>query len=172
MLSGMPNYRREWTPGGTWFFTVNLLERRRNDLLIAEFDRLRNCVALERSRRPFSVVAWVVLPDHMHWIWQLPEDDADFATRWRRIKTDFSLSFPKIERRSMVRVARGERGIWQRLYWEHLIKDGDDLRHHVKYIHYNPVKHGYVTKAVDWPYSSFHRYVRSGVYASDWGVVD
>lgn len=172
MLSGMPNYRREWTPGGTWFFTVNLLERRRNELLIAEFDRLRACIALERSRRPFSVVAWVVLPDHMHWIWRLPEGDADFAVRWRRIKTDFSLSFPKNERRSMVRVARGERGIWQRCYWEHLIKDDDDLRHHIEYIHYNPVKHGYVTQAVDWPYSSFHRYVRSGVYASDWGAVD
>ena len=170
MLPCMPNYRRDWTPGGTWFFTVNLLECRRSDLLITEFDRLRACISLERSRRPFSVIAWVVLPDHMHWIWRLPEDDTDFATRWRRIRTDFSLSLPKTERRSIARVARGERGIWQRRYWEHLIEDDDDLKHHIDYVHYNPVKHGYVTKAVDWPHSSFHRYVRLGVYPPDWVV--
>jgi putative transposase len=95
----MPNYRRDWTLGGTWFLTVNLLERRRNELLTANIDHLRDCVALERTRRPFAVIAWVVLPEHMHWIWRLPEGDADFATRWRRIKTDFSRGISKTERR-------------------------------------------------------------------------
>ncbi len=168
MLLSMPNYRREWTPGGTWFFTVNLLERRRNDLLTANIDRLRDCVALERTRRPFSVIAWVVLPEHMHWIWRLPEGDADFATRWRRIKTDFSRGISKTERRSNVRLARGERGIWQRRYWEHAIRDDLDLQRHIDYIHFNPVKHGWVVRAMDWPHSSFGQYVLRGVYPDEW----
>lgn len=98
MLLRMPNYPREWTPGGTWFFTVNLLERRYNDLLTANIDHLRDCVALERTRRPFSVIAWMVLPEHMHWTWRLPEGDADFATCWRRIKTDFCRGISRTER--------------------------------------------------------------------------
>ena len=164
----MPNYRREWTPGGTWFFTVNLLERHRNQLLTANIDHLRDCVALERTRRPFTVIAWVVLPEHMHWMWRLPEGDADFATRWRRIKTDFSLGISKTERRSAVRLARGERGIWQRRYWEHAIRDDLDLQRHIDYIHFNPVKHGLVGRAVDWLYSSFRQYVSRGVYPEAW----
>jgi putative transposase len=168
MLSCMPNYRREWTPGGTWFFTVSLLERRRNELLTANIDHLRDCVALERTRRPFTVIAWVVLPEHMHWIWRLPEGDADFATRWRRIKTDFSRGVSKTERRSTVRLARGERGIWQRRYWEHAIRDDLDLQRHIDYIHFNPVKHGRVGRAVDWPYSSFLQYVSRGIYPEEW----
>jgi putative transposase len=95
----MPNYRRDRTLGGTWFFTVNLLQRRGNDLLTVNFDCLRDCIALERTRRPFSVIAWVVLPEHLHCIWRLPEDDADYATRWRRIKTDFSRRVSKTESR-------------------------------------------------------------------------
>ena len=89
-MLAMPNYRRALTPGGTWFFTVNLLERRGNDLLARHIDLLRACVAAERSRRPFAIRAWVVLPEHMHWMWTLPVGDADFPTRWRRIKADFS----------------------------------------------------------------------------------
>lgn len=119
----MPNYRRLWVPGGNWFFTVNLLERRENNLLVREIDLLRECVAQQRSRRPFSIIAWVVLPEHMHWIRRLPYGDADFATRWRRIKTDFSLGLAKTERRCEARRERGERGIWQRRYWEHAIRD-------------------------------------------------
>lgn len=166
----MPNYRRGNTPGATWFFTVNLLHRHGNDLLLREIDRLRECVARERARRPFSVLAWVVLPDHMHWIWRLPPDDADFPTRWRRIKTDFSRGLQANERRSLVRMARGERGIWQRRYWEHQIRDADDLIRHVEYIHFNPVKHGYVTRAKHWPHSSFRSFVERGTYPEDWGV--
>lgn len=164
----MPNYRRYWLPGGTWFFTVNLLERRDNDLLIREIDLLRVCVARERARRPFEIVAWVVLPEHMHWIWRLPEGDTDYPTRWRRIKTDFSRSLQRTERRSSVRIRRGERGIWQRRYWEHAIRDEMDMRHHIDYIHHNPVKHGYVERPVDWPHSSFRRYARIGLYPIDW----
>lgn len=164
----MPNYRRAWMPGATWFFTVNLLERNGNDLLVREIERLRRCVALERSRRPFSALAWVVLPDHMHWLWRLPPGDADFATRWRRIRTDFSLGNVRNERRSKTRVRRGERGIWQRRYWEHLIRDPDDLRRHFDYIHFNPVKHGWAATAGGWPHSSFHAWVRRGLYAPDW----
>ncbi|MBP6748035.1 MAG: transposase [Xanthomonadaceae bacterium] len=163
----MPNYRRLWVPGGTWFFTVNLLQRRDNDLLVREIDRLRDCVARERGRRPFSIMAWVVLPEHMHWIWRLPEGDADFAMRWRRIKTDFSLGIEKTEHRSSARIVRGERGIWQRRYWEHAIRDEVDLWRHVDYIHYNPVKHGLVANVADWPHSSFHRYFQQRHYPHD-----
>ena len=168
MLVCMPNYRRDWTPGGTWFFTVNLLRRRRNDVLTANVNHLRDCVALERARRPFTIIAWVVLPEHMHGIWRLPEGDADFATRWRRIKTDFSRGLPRTERRQNARLARGERGIWQRRYWEHAIRDDLDLQRHIDYIHFNPVKHGWVERAMDWPHSSFRHYVSRGTYAAEW----
>lgn len=168
--AGMPDYRRAWMPGGTHFFTVNLLERRHADLLVRQIELLRHCVAVERARRPFVVLAWVVLPDHMHWLWRLPPGDADFATRWRRIRTDFSRGIAGTERRTAVRQRRGERGIWHRRYWEHLIRDPRDLRHHVDYIHYNPVKHGHVARVADWPHSSFHAWVARGAYSRDWGI--
>jgi putative transposase len=113
----MPNYRRVWVPGGTYFFTVNLLERRRS-LLVDHVDALRAAFAAAQSVRPFVMIAVVVLPDHLHCIWRLPPEDADNATRWRHIKTAFSQSVPRQERRSERRVARKERGIWQRRYWE------------------------------------------------------
>ena len=166
----MPNYRRTDTPGATWFFTVNLLERHGNDLLVREMERLRACVLAEKQRRPFSILAWVVLPEHMHWIWRLPDGDADYATRWRRIKTDFSRGLPVAERRSAVRIARGERGIWQRRYWERQIRDADDLIRHVEYIHFNPVKHGYAARPNDWPHSSFRSFVDRGRYPADWAA--
>lgn len=133
-----------------------------------KFGCMRDCIALERTRRPFSVIAWVVLPEHLHCIWRLPEGDADYATRWRRIKTDFSRRMSKTEYRSSIRRARGERGIWQRRYWEHAIRDEIDLRRHIDYIHFNPVKHGHVDAVRDWPFSSFHRYVRRGELLEDW----
>ena len=157
------------TPGGTWFFTVNLLERRGNDLLVRHIDLLRACVAAERSRRPFAIRAWVVLPEHMHWMWTLSVGNADFPTRWRRIKTDLSRVLARTERRSAVRINRGERGIWQRRYWEHQIRDEVDYARHFDYIHYNPVKHGWVKRVVDWPHSTFHRHVERGWYTPDWG---
>lgn len=165
----MSNYRRVWVPGGTYFFTVNLLERDRC-LLVEHIGTLRAAFAQARALRPFAVVAAVVLPDHLHCIWRLPDGDADNATRWRHIKTAFSRSLPSHERRTSRRRLKAERGIWQRRYWEHLIRDERDLRHHIDYVHFNPVKHGQVTRVVDWPHSTFHRYVRVGCLANDWGI--
>ena len=157
----MSNYHRMWVPGGTYFFTINLLQRNKNNLLVRHIRLLRECVEKEKVRRPFKVIAWVILPEHMHWLWKLPENDCDFATRWRRIKTDFCLGIPKTECLSKVRVERSERGVWQRRYWEHLIRDEQDLLAHIEYIHRNPVKHGYVENTSDWPHSSFHHYDKS-----------
>jgi putative transposase len=165
----MPDYRRAWHPGGTWFFTVNLLERRGNDLLVREIGLLRRIVADVRRRHPFHIHGWAVLPDHLHCVIELPPGDADFAVRWRLIKATFSKAIPNTERRSAVRRNRGERGIWQRRYWEHLIRDDADYRAHMDYVHINPMKHGLVKRIADWPYSTFHRLVADGTYPPDWG---
>jgi putative transposase len=161
-------YRRIWQTGGKYFFTVNLLARRNNNLLTQHIESLRESVRDAKRRFPFHIHAWVVLPDHLHCVIELPTGDADFAKRWRLIKTSFSKSLPNTEYRSAVRVARGERGIWQRRYWEHLIRDEADFRAHVDYVHVNPLKHGLVCSVGDWPYSTFHRYVEQGIYPSDW----
>lgn len=163
----MKTYRRNFVPGGSFFFTLNLAERRLK-LLTDHIGALRAAFRQVRQRHPFEVDAIVVLPDHLHAVWSLPEDDADFATRWRLIKTVFSRALPKGERVSASRIAKGERGIWQRRYWEHTIRDEADFARHVDYIHFNPVKHGIVARVVDWPYSSFHRYVRQGLLVADW----
>jgi putative transposase len=163
----MPNYRRAFVPGGCWFFTVNLLERRQT-LLVDHIATLREAVAKTRQSQPYRIDAFVVLPDHLHAIWTLPPGDADFSTRWRLIKSRFARALPKHERLSSVRVARNERGIWQRRFWEHLIRDEADYARHVEYCYINPVKHGLVTKVRDWPHSSFHRDVRAGIVAEDW----
>jgi putative transposase len=163
----MPNYRRNHVAGGTYFFTVNLLERD-STLLVTHIDSLREAVRAVRSRRPFNIDAWVVLPDHLHAVWTLPADDADYSGRWRAIKVAFAKALPKTERLSPVRVARGERGIWQRRFWEHTIRDKADYAAHVDYVHINPLKHGLVTRVRDWPHSSFHHHVERGVYAPDW----
>jgi putative transposase len=164
----MPNYRRNRVPGGTFFFTVNLLERR-SRLLVERIDPLRVAVRAVRARRPFHIDAWVVLPDHMHCIWTLPEGDVDYPSRWKAIKIHFAKAVPKTERLSPVRAAKGERGIWQRRYWEHTIRDEADYSRHVDYVHYNPVKHRHAALVGDWPYSSFHRLVAAGMYPADWG---
>jgi len=164
----MPDYRRYRVPGGTYFFTVNLLERRPNDLLTRHIDALRCVLRNVRKRWLFHTDAWVVLPDHLHCVWILPPGDDDFTNRWRLIKQEFSKGLPATERRSAVRVARGERGIWQRRFWEHAIRDDKDYAAHVDYCHINPVKHGYVRRVAEWPYSTFHRYVEVGIYPPDW----
>ena len=163
----MPNYRRALVPGGCWFFTVNLLERRQT-LLVDHIDALRNAVAKTRKSHPFNIDAVVVLPDHLHAVWTLPAGNADFSTRWRLIKSHFVKVLPKQERRSPVREARGERGIWQRRFWEHLIRDESDYARHIEYCYINPVKHRLVTRARDWPHSSFHRDVERGIFPIDW----
>ncbi|MFI4980530.1 MAG: REP-associated tyrosine transposase [Nevskiales bacterium] len=164
----MPDYRRAWHPGGTWFFTVSLLRRNNNDLLVRYADRLRATVVDARSRHPFTIHAWVVMPDHLHCVISLPPGDTDFALRWRLIKIGFSKSLPPTEYRSAVRQRRGERGIWQRRYWEYLIRDDADFAAHMDYVHINPVKHELVQRVIDWPHSTFHRLVAAGIYPADW----
>jgi putative transposase len=163
----MPNYRRTFVPGGSWFFTVNLLDRNQT-LLVDQIETLRGAVAATRQSRAFNIDEFVVLPDHLHAVWSLPPGDSDFSTRWRLIKNRFARALPKQEPLSAVRVARNERGIWQRRFWEHLIRDEADYARHVEYCYINPLKHGLVTRVQDWPYSSFHRDVRTGIFPHDW----
>jgi len=163
----MTDYRRNFIARGSFFFTVNLAERRLS-LLTSHIDEFRNAIRETRECHPFIIDAIVVLPDHLHAVWTLPEGDADFATRWRLMKSTFSRSIPGGEQISSSRAAKGERGIWQRRYWEHTIRNESDFERHVDYIHINPVKHGLVTRVRDWPHSSFHRMVRLGIYPEDW----
>ena len=162
-------YRRAKAAGATYFFTVNLADRR-SHLLLERIAELRNAVRLVRSRHCFEIIAWVVLPDHLHAIWTLPPDDADFSTRWALIKAGFSRQISADEPVSASRRQKGERGIWQRRFWEHQIRDDVDLQRHVDYIHYNPVKHGHVSMASEWPHSTIHRYIRAGLMTADWGA--
>jgi putative transposase len=151
----MPNYLRPKVQGATIFFTV-ALACRGDDLLVREVARLREAVRVTRSERPFWIDAWVVLPDHLHAVWTLPAKDRDFLTRWRLIKSRFAMGLPKGTLRPS-HVVRDERGIWQRRFWEHHIRDADDFRAHVEYCQVNPVKHGLVERPEDWPFSSVHR---------------
>jgi len=157
----MTSYRRAKAPGATYFFTVNLA-RRDSTLLVDRIGELRDSMRYVRTRHPFTIDAMVVLPEHLHALWTLPPGDADHSLRWRLLKACFSRRIPAGECRGKSRVAKGERGLWQRRYWEHLIRNEDDLHRHVDYIHGNPVKHGHVECVADWPYSTFHRYVAEG----------
>jgi putative transposase len=172
----MSHYRRNFVEGGTYFFTV--VTYRRRPLLTIDVARahLRAAFAAEQARRPFEIVAIVLLPDHLHTVWTLPRGDSNYPTRWRRIKEDFTQAYLAAggtelwQTRS--RHEHAQRGIWQRRYWEHTIADEDDLEHACNYIHWNPKKHGLVTRIRDWPYSSFHRFVAAGQYDLDWGGED
>ncbi len=144
------------------------MERRGNDLLTRHIDQLRNAVRLTRRPHPFTIDAWVVLPDHLHCVWTLPEGDDDFSTRWRLIKAIFTRALPGGERRSEARLRSGERAIWQRRFWEHAIRDDEDFAAHVDYVHFNPVKHGYVREAAKWPHSTFKSCVRRALYPDTW----
>jgi putative transposase len=163
----MTAYRRSSVPGGTYFFTVNLADRR-HALLTENIESLRAAFRYARHQHPFTIDAIVVLPDHLHTIWTMPDCDSDFGVRWTLIKGGFSRRLPGGEPVSDSRLRRRERGIWQRRYWEHTIRDGEDWARHVEYIHFNPVKHGYAKHPGAWPYSSFHRMVRLGFYPADW----
>lgn len=165
----MTEYRRAHIPGASWFFTVNLAERKGNRLLTDKIDLLREAFDYTKQRHPFRMDAVVVFPDHLHCIWTFPPGESDFSGRWNSLKGYFSRNIEQGERISASRKSRRERGIWQRRFWEHLLRSQDDFNRHVDYIHWNPVKHGWVDKARDWPYSSFHRYVEQGIYAGDWG---
>ncbi|MFZ6772742.1 REP-associated tyrosine transposase [Undibacterium sp. SXout7W] len=169
----MSNYRRSNIAGGTYFFTVNSFRRR--PILSNESlrDALRLAIQKTRLTHPFKIDAWVLLPDHLHCIWTLPEGDADFSVRWSMIKRLVSQACAdefSMDDVSASRTQRKESGIWQRRFWEHQIRDDHDFARHVDYIHWNPVKHGLVARAVDWPYSTFHRYVVQEMLPPDWGV--
>ncbi|PPD43522.1 MAG: transposase [Methylobacter sp.] len=164
----MTDYRRAYVPGASWFFTVNVAERRHKPLLVEHIDQLRAAFRYVKQRHPYRMDAVVILPDHLHCIWTLPPDDADFSTRWNLLKGHFSRAIAKGEQVSASRSERRERGIWQRRFWEHLLRDQDDWNRHVDYIHWNPVKHGWVARVVDWPHSSFHKFAEQGVYQDNW----
>ena len=160
-------YRRSFTPGGYYFFTLTL-QNRWQDLLVRHIDVLRRAFAEVKQKHPFDIVAVCILPEHLHLLMALPENDCNYPTRLRLIKTKFSKALPKTETLTVSRSKKKERGIWQRRYWEHEIRNQQDLNAHIDYIHFNPVKHGYVNKVGDWPYSSFHRYVAQGILPPDW----
>ncbi|WP_457978533.1 transposase [Ectopseudomonas composti] len=167
----MPNYRRERISGATYFFTVTLADRR-SCLLVDEIALLRQVYVEASKHMPFKTVAICVLPDHLHAVWELPEDDPDYSQRWSLIKSQFSRALPAMASASTSKLRKREKGIWQRRFWEHRIRDENDLARHVDYIHFNPVKHGLVSQVGDWPYSSFHRYVARGLLPADWGGRD
>lgn len=164
-------YRRANVPGACYFFTVNLAQRK-SRLLVEHVDLLRSLVRRVQLAHPFVIDALVVMPDHLHCLWTLPESDDDFSTRWGLIKAGFSRQCVAMERVSTSRKSKGERGIWQRRFWEHLIRDDLDFERHVDYIHYNPVKHGYVTKPVDWQFSSIYRYIKNLDIDENWACRD
>jgi len=166
----MTSYRRARFEGGYYFFTVVTLKRR--TFLTDELARACFRAAWEETRRRsyFEVVALCLLPDHIHCIWKLPEDDRDFSLRWSRIKSGFTRRYLNFGGEECIqtfsRNIKRERGVWQRRFWEHQIRDVEDLQRHVDYVHYNPVKHGLVEQVEDWPWSTYHRYVREGIYPS------
>jgi putative transposase len=169
----MPEYRRAKLEGGTFFFTVITYHRKR--ILTGERERniLRTAWMDTKERFPFNTMAICLLPNHLHCIWQLPENDSDFSVRWKEIKRLFTkaylLDIGPGEKRNSSHIKQGEAAIWQRRFWEHTIRDELDFNRHVDYIHHNPVKHGLVKSVGDWPWSTFHRYVREGFYQPDWG---
>ncbi len=171
-IAGMSDYRRYFVAGGTYFFTV-VTERRRPLFADARARRLLGSVfrrGLHRS--PMRVLAIVLLPDHLHCLWALPPGDSDYSGRWRWLKGEFTRQWLTIggkEQPHDTPTRQRRRGVWQRRFWEHTIRDEADLERHANYIHYNPVKHGLVASPHEWPWSSFHRWVRAGHYTLDWG---
>jgi putative transposase len=172
----MPDYRRWFVPGGTYFFTLVSADRR--PILCDDAARglLREALQTVRETRPLELVAVVLLPDHFHMVWTSPPNDAGYPTRLRRMKEEFTRSYLSLggteAPTSRSRRERNERGVWQKRYWEHTVRDEEDLKRCVDYVHWNPKKHGYVDNVRDWPWSSFHRYVKLGEYTCDWGAND
>jgi len=162
----MVRYRRNFVPGGSYFFTVTLADRR-SSALVDHVAALRAAFRAGRRERPFAIDAIAILPDHLHAILTLPPGDADFSGRWRRVKGHFS-SHMIASNAAVKRHPNGKFALWQRRFWEHTIRDEDDFARHVDYIHFNPVKHGLVSRVRDWPHSSFHLYVRQGLLPADW----
>ena len=163
----MSRYIRPKVQAASVFFTVALADRSSN-LLVREVTLLRAVVGQVRATRPFHIDAWVVLPDHLHAVWTLPAGDADFSTRWKEIKARFTKAVGLVGRRSASKIAKGEAGLWQRRFWDHHIRDEADFAAHVRYCWGNPVKHGLVERAVDWPYSSIQRDIKLGRVEPEW----
>ena len=171
----MSRYRRANTPGVTYFFTVVTYRRREFLCDVAVRQALREAISKVRLQYPFLIDGWVLLPDHLHAIWTLPPGDANFSLRWQLIKRYVSrqcggdLHQPVLMSDSKIK--HRESTLWQRRYWEHVIRDEADFERHMDYLHYNPVKHGVVSQVKDWPHSSFHRCVEKGIYAEDWAEI-
>lgn len=167
----MPNYRRANFEGGYYFFTVVTFQRKRFLTHKLSRDCLRLAFKKVKEKRPFDNIAICLLPDHLHCIWKLPDGDADFSTRWNSIKSLFTKMYlnsgGRNGHRNASRIKTGEAAVWQRRYWEHQIKDSNDLQKHIDYIHYNPVKHGLVEKIEDWPWSTYNKFVQGGFYQGE-----
>lgn len=168
----MPDYLRVRT-GSVFFFTLVSYQRRPILCHPTIRNALRRAIEDVRQTRPFAIDGWVLMPDHLHCIWTLPEGDTDYSMRWSIIKRSVSRFARDVALDSAMRnpsaQKRRESTIWQRRFWDHVIRDDRDFERHLDYIHFNPVRHGYVTRAVDWPHSTMHRYVKAGVYPRDWG---
>lgn len=169
----MSNYRRAVVNGGTYFSTLVTYHRQK---ILCESDvrkALRKGIQNVRQKHPFFINAWVLLPDHLHCIWTLPENDTDYSLRWAKVKRFVSKQCGALLYRDDLvnesKHRRNESTIWQRRFWEHLIRDDQDMKIHMDYIHYNPVKHKLVEGVKEWPYSTFHRYCENGIYPANWG---
>ncbi|WP_026016727.1 REP-associated tyrosine transposase [Catenovulum agarivorans] len=160
-------YRRMYVEGGSYFFTVNLQDKK-SQLLVEHVDLLREAVRRVKQQRPFTIDAWVVLPNHIHAVWTLPVGDCDYSGRWREIKKRFRYLLAKSEKSSGTGSHFADSPIWQKRFWEHTIRNEADLINHINYVHINPLKHGLVCQVKDWPYSSFHRAVADGYYSINW----
>ena len=169
----MPDYRRWYQPGGTYFFTVVTYRRWPLFREPAARDLLGTVLREVAEARPFTTVAIVLLWDHLHCVWSLPPGDRDYSGRWQKIKGDFTERWLAAGGRELpvtpAQRARGHRGVWHKRFWEHLVRDEAGLEVRCDYVHYNPVKHGYVRRPWDWTWSSFHRFVEAGSYEWDWG---
>ncbi|MFO0904208.1 MAG: transposase [Pirellulales bacterium] len=172
----MPNYRRWFVPGGTYFFTC--VTQGRRPILTTELGRrcLHEALETVQETHRFEIVAIVLLPDHWHTVWSLPTGDANYPLRWSRIKEEFTVKWLQAggseARQSASREKKRQRGIWHKRYWEHTVRDEPDLKRCVDYIHWNPRKHRLVDRVGDWEWSSFHRYVAAGEYTPEWGDID
>ena len=161
------HYRRAIAPSASYFFTLNLLNRNSN-LLLQHIDKLRYAFRRVKNQYPFIIDGIVILPEHLHMLMTLFPEDNNYSLRIRLIKSIFSYQITRGENINLSRKKKSERGIWQRRFWEHCIRDELDYERHLNYIHYNPVKHAYVSQAAAWPYSSIHQYIKSGVLSEDW----
>lgn len=164
------NYRRLYVPGGTYFFTLVTYNRRQIFANPEAVELLREAFRYTRKRNSFEIIASVILPDHLHVIWSDKDGSSDYSTVWRLIKSHFTRYWcvDSLEDINLSRLQKGEKHVWQRRFWEHLIRDEKDLENHIEYIHYNPVKHGLASTPSDWQYSSFMKFVYEGIYPIDW----